>query len=557
MSSNQPAIRIEDLRVRFQERDRRVDALDGISLEVAAGEKVAVIGPSGSGKSTLIGVLAGLVEPTSGRLEVAGLSVEPNTTVPRAHYREVGLVFQNHGLVPQLSALRNVLCGRLFDYPTSGMHRFQPQDRAEAVRLLEHLGLGDRIEVPTSRLSGGERQRVALARLLLQDPSVALLDEPISALDVHWAMRAMATLDELRGGEATVVMVAHDLDVARRWADRVVFIKDGQIAAVGDPDEICRQFATGVGVELNAAPGLSGSPSTDGALDVSAEEPPALVIEAGAPPLDRPEPTDSPASMHASPGPSRTSFYGLVVAALIGAFVWAAVGVEFSASKLFGNLGNAADFIGRMFPPDVSSQVTEPVVASLIETIQMALIGTTLAAILSLPIAVMAARNVAPRWLRAVARMCLNLLRTIPSIIWGLFFVAIVGLGPFPGILALTFYAAGYLGKFYYEGIESIDMKPLRALQTVGAGRVHRFRFGVLPQVLPLLLGYTLYMFEYNVRSASILGIVGAGGIGFYLYTYINNFNYPKATTALILLLVVVTVIDALSSVLRRRLSEG
>ena len=144
-------------------------------------------------------------------------------------------------------------------------------------------------------------------------------------------------------------------------------------------------------------------------------------------------------------------------------------------------------------------------------------------------------------------------MRTIPSIIWGLFFVAIVGLGPFPGVLALTFYATGYLGKFFYEGIESIDLKPLVALRTTGASRLHVFRYGVFPQVLPLLTSYTIYMFEYNVRAASILGVVGAGGVGFYLYSYINNFTYTKAATTLLMLLALVTVIDTASSRIRAK----
>lgn len=529
------AISVDDLRVEYLDRGRKVRAIDGVSLEIRRGEKVAVIGPSGSGKSTFIRVLSGLIEPGEGHVEVAGRTLGSSRNIPREHYRDVGLVFQSHGLVPQLSARRNVLCGRLFDYGAAAVG-FRSEHDELAEKHLRHLGLGERIDVPVGRLSGGERQRVALARLLLQDPKVALLDEPISNLDVHWATRAIDALQELRDGEATVVMVAHDLDLARMWADRVIYLRDGRVVADGDPDTVCRQFE-----EL-------GDTSEASAQDDHEADEADTTNKAGS----AAEP-DEPLS----PGMNRKGFYALVCAGLIGAFIWAAIGVEFSASRLFGNWDNAVDFLGRLFPPDFSDGVTEPVLKSLVETIQMALLGTSLAAVLSLPIAVMAARNISPAWLRTGARLVLNLLRTVPSIIWGLFFVAIVGLGPFPGILALTFYASGYLGKFYYEGIESIDIKPLRALKTVGAGRVHRFRFGVLPQVTPLLLGYTLYMFEYNVRSASILGVVGAGGIGFYLYTYINNFNYAKATTALLALLVVVTAIDALSSMLRQRLGQS
>jgi phosphonate transport system permease protein len=243
-----------------------------------------------------------------------------------------------------------------------------------------------------------------------------------------------------------------------------------------------------------------------------------------------------------------------VLAALAAAYVWAARGVGFGSARILGNLGSAGDFLARMLPPDPS--VTPTVAASLVETVQMALLGTTLAAVLALPAAMLAARNVSPPPVQWAARLVLNALRTVPSLIWGLFFVAMVGLGPLPGILALTFYAAGYLGKFYYEGIEAIDPRPRLALRTVGASALQRFRYGIFPQVTPLLLGYTLYMFEYNVRAASILGVVGAGGVGYYLYSYVNSFQYDRATTALLLLLLVVTAIDALSSWLRRRIQE-
>ncbi|MFW5967041.1 MAG: phosphonate ABC transporter, permease protein PhnE [Persicimonas sp.] len=550
MSADNTAIRVENLSVRFEGREGEVRALEDVSLQVRAGERVAVIGPSGGGKSTLIRVLAGLVAPSEGTVEVAGRRLDGPESVPRSHYRDVGLVFQNHGLVPPLSALKNVLFGRLYDYGATGPMRFGEDDRIRARRHLKHLGLADRIEAPVSHLSGGERQRVALCRLLLQRPSVALLDEPLSSLDIHWARCALDALDELGGEESAAVMVLHDLDLARRWADRVIYLEDGRIISEGEPDAMCTRFEDAVGPtgDARGANGELESSDDAAAASLTSGEP----IIADEPP--GPKPGESPDE---TPGLRSKTFYALIAAALVAAYVWAARGVEFSATEIFANIDDAVDFVGRMLPPDISEGVTQPVFDSLVETIQMALIGTTMAAIVSLPIAVMAARNVSPKPLRAVARVVLNLLRTIPSIIWGLFFVAIVGLGPFPGILALTFYAAGYLGKFYYEGIESIDTKPLVALKTVGAGRIHRFRYGVVPQVTPLLLGYTLYMFEYNVRSASILGIVGAGGIGFYLYTYINNFNYAKATTALLMLLVVVTIIDWLSSYLREKLSES
>ena len=536
------ALKVQNLSVRYGKGDDAVDALRGLDFTVEYGERVAIIGRSGSGKSTLMRVMSGLQQPDEGLVRIGEHTIGPKITPARSIYAEVGLVFQNYGLVPQLSALQNVLCGTFHGrHGLAGMVGFEEDDRLRARKLLTDLGLAERMHTRASKLSGGEQQRVAIARLLHQQPRIMLLDEPVASLDVHWAAQVVDRMAAAHGGEATVIMVLHDLAMARRFADRVIFLQDGEILFDGPPDEACRIFE-----EMPAAPA-----SADGSLDA-----PPATHKSG------PQPVAALATRAATPndlkGPGlgglwgKTSFYVTIAILVVALYVWAALGVQFSVSRIFSNLDHAVDFGQRMFPPDFG--VTGTIAQSLIETIQMALVGTTLAAFLSLPLSVMAARNISAKPIQAGARLVLNGLRTVPSIIWGLFFVAIVGLGPFPGILALTFYASGYLGKFYYEGIESIDMAPLKSLRTVGASPLQRFRWGVFPQVLPLMLGYTLYMFEYNIRAASILGIVGAGGIGFYLYTYINNFQYDRAATALLLLLVVVTIIDAASSRLRARL---
>ncbi|TXD38950.1 phosphonate ABC transporter, permease protein PhnE [Lujinxingia vulgaris] len=530
-------VRVEHLQLNYERDAQRVEALRGISFDVNAGERVAIIGRSGGGKSSLMRVLSGLLSPSAGTVEAAGFRMEAGRLPPRAMYEQVGLVFQNYGLVPQLSALQNVLCGRLLHQRSaSSLLHFPGEDRDQARALLEELGLGERLHTRSSRLSGGEQQRVAIARLLHQNPRVMLLDEPIASLDVHWARMA---IERLAGGgpqsaERALIMVMHDLNMARQFATRVIVLHHGEILFDGDPDQGCRLLEE-----------LESRDATDGEVEIAVNE---AAADATAP-----SDASAPAPLPIDGLWGKTSFYVVLMLLIAGLYIWSAMGVDFSVARIFGNADHAANFLSRMLPPDFS--VSANVGKSLLETVQMALIGTTLAAIVSLPIATLAARNISARPFQVVARLILNLLRTIPSIIWGLFFVAIVGLGPFPGILALTFYAAGYLGKFYYEGIESIDPRPLQALRTVGATPLQRFRFGVFPQVLPLMLGYTLYMLEYNVRAASILGVVGAGGIGFYLYTYINNFQYDRAATALLFLLAVVTVLDAASSRLRARLA--
>lgn len=529
-------IEVRDLHIRYG-AEKEITALNGISFSIAPGERVAIIGRSGGGKSSLMQVLSGLLPPDEGEVHINGHRLTATEKAKRELYQDVGLVFQNYGLVPQLTALQNVLCGGLGDLsPLRSMGRFPAEDIERARELLVEFGLGERIYTRSSRLSGGEQQRVAMARLLFQNPPIMLLDEPVASLDVHWARRALERVMAAQDGKSTLIMVLHDLPMARQYADRVILLHGGQILFDGDPEEACCQMEM---LEI------SKGRATDGTIS-----PPAAIEPLAAPAQPAPALTALPQAPDGPP--SRAAFYILGLAMALGLYIWAAMGVEFSLSRIFSNAHHGADFIRRMLPPDFG--VTSTIVDSLIETIQMALIGTTLAAVISLPIAVLAARNISSLPVQILARTLLNLLRTVPSIIWGLFFVAVVGLGPFPGILALTFYASGYLGKFYYEGIESIDPRPLVSLRTVGTTPFQRFRWGVFPQVLPLILGYTLYMLEYNVRAASILGIVGAGGVGFYLYNYINNFQYERAATALLLLLALVTVLDFASSHLRARL---
>jgi phosphonate transport system permease protein len=254
--------------------------------------------------------------------------------------------------------------------------------------------------------------------------------------------------------------------------------------------------------------------------------------------------------------PQQTRLLRLGIGAVvIAVYIWAFQGLKLDWGLLRSSWPYMTDFVSRLWPPDPS--VLHVAVRALIETVQMSLWGTTLGAILSVGLAVISARNLAPRWLRWLANLLQNLVRSVPSIVLGLFFVAATGLGAPAGTLALGIYTVGYLAKFYQEAIEAVEPGSLEALQVSGASRLQVAQYGILPQVLPLALGYTLYMFEYNIRSASVLGVVGAGGIGFELVNYIRGFEYPKATMMMVVLLVVVTVIDVLSSQLRRKLEAG
>jgi phosphonate transport system permease protein len=210
------------------------------------------------------------------------------------------------------------------------------------------------------------------------------------------------------------------------------------------------------------------------------------------------------------------------------------------------------DFIRRMLPPDPS--VLGQAFYGALQTVQIAIVGTIVAAVLAVPLALSAARNTAPRWLFYGVRSALNAFRAIDTLVYALFFVAAVGLGPFPGVLAVIVYTATVLAKLFSEAIEAMDPGPVEAVQAVGATRLQVLRWGVLPQLGPEFVSFTLYRFETNIRAAAVLGFVGGGGIGFYIQTYLRLLNYPAASTVLLVLVVMVMLVDFTSSRLRSRL---
>ena len=238
--------------------------------------------------------------------------------------------------------------------------------------------------------------------------------------------------------------------------------------------------------------------------------------------------------------------------ALGAVFVWSAVATEVSLGRMVEGLPYMWDFVRRMVPPDLS--VLGNAVRGAIETVQIAIVGTAVAAVLALPVGFAAARNAAPRWLFYSSRLLLNAFRAVDTLVYALFFVAAVGLGPFPGVLAVIVYTATVLAKLYSEAIEAIEPGPVEAVRATGATRLQVLRWGVLPQLAPQFLSFTLYRFETNIRAAAILGFVGAGGIGFYVQTYLRLLNYPAAASVLLVLVALVMVIDFASSGLRARL---
>ncbi len=190
----------------------------------------------------------------------------------------------------------------------------------------------------------------------------------------------------------------------------------------------------------------------------------------------------------------------------------------------------------------------------LLETLAMSLAGTTLAVLAALPLSAVAARRLGPAWLSLPVRGALNAARAIPALVWGIVFVAAVGFGSLPGALALTCHSTGMLGKFFAEILEHADPAPGYALASLGVRPLGVLRFGLLPQCLPRMLDVVLYRAEHNVREATTVGIVGAGGIGLEIVTAFHLFAYREALALLIVLLILVTAFDQMGSLLRARL---
>jgi phosphonate transport system permease protein len=244
----------------------------------------------------------------------------------------------------------------------------------------------------------------------------------------------------------------------------------------------------------------------------------------------------------------------LVRLALLAAFVLVCCGYVglFDARRLREGVPSIVSLVGEMLPPDLSE--ARRWVRPLLDTLAMSVAGTALAVTFSVPLGLLAARNTTPHPLvYRAARGLLNALRTIPELILGIIFVAAVGFGPLPGVLALGLHSIGMVGKFFAEAVEHADEAPVQAVRTTGASPLQVIIHGILPQVLPRLADTTVYRWEYNFRASTVMGAVGAGGIGLELMAALRIMHYQSVSAILLLILGMVTLVDGLGSYLRRR----
>lgn len=248
----------------------------------------------------------------------------------------------------------------------------------------------------------------------------------------------------------------------------------------------------------------------------------------------------------------RRGFTGFAAGALVaGAVLWALVTTDVELSRLVTAGPRIGEFLGRMFPPDAS--VMEEIVKGSAETLRIAILGTLGAVFLSVPLGILASETMAPATLHRSIRTTLALIRAIPLILVAMLMVGAVGLGPLPGIIAVAFHATGMLAKFYAEAIDGVSRAPIAALESAGAGPLLQLRYAIWPQMAPVAARDTIFRFELNLRESLILGIVGAGGIGFYIQTYVRSFQYDKAASVTLAVIVMVVAIEAINVALRRR----
>jgi phosphonate transport system permease protein len=238
---------------------------------------------------------------------------------------------------------------------------------------------------------------------------------------------------------------------------------------------------------------------------------------------------------------------------------WAAVllllagswkGADMRPLDLIRDSGNMAKYASDFFPPDFSDW--RMYVQEMIITLQIAVWGTALAVVSAVPLGLLASANISPWWIHQPVRRVLDSFRAINEMVFAMLFVVAVGLGPFAGVLALWIHTSGTLAKLFSEAVESIDPQPVEGIRSTGASALHEIVYGVIPQVMPLWISYTLYRFEANVRSASVVGMVGAGGIGVVLWEIIRGFQYAETAAVMIIIIVTVSMIDLISARIRK-----
>ena len=243
---------------------------------------------------------------------------------------------------------------------------------------------------------------------------------------------------------------------------------------------------------------------------------------------------------------TRLLMWGGLLAVLAGSWQ----GADMRPMALLQDAGNMAQYASSFFPPDFRDW--RYYLSEMVVTVQVAAWGTALAVLFAIPFGLLCSSNIVPWWIYQPVRSLMDATGAINELVFAMLFVVAVGLGPFAGVLAIFVHTTGILAKLFSEAVEAIDPQPVEGIRATGARAIDEIVYGVIPQVLPLWISYTLYRFESNVRSASVVGMVGAGGIGVVLWEIIRGFYYAQTCAVMIIIIVTVSMIDVISARIRK-----
>lgn len=243
-----------------------------------------------------------------------------------------------------------------------------------------------------------------------------------------------------------------------------------------------------------------------------------------------------------------TSWY-LSWGVLLGLLAWSWQGADMRPMELWRDAGNMKTYAAEFFPPNFGHW--RIYLDEMLVTVQIALWGTALAVVTAVPMGLLASSNIVPWWVYQPVRRVMDAFRAINEMVFAMLFVVAVGLGPFAGVLALWIHTSGILAKLFSEAVEAIDPQPVEGIRSTGASALHEVVYGVIPQVIPLWISFALYRFESNVRSATVVGMVGAGGIGVVLWEIIRGFQYAETCAVMLIIIATVSVIDLVSARIR------
>jgi len=252
----------------------------------------------------------------------------------------------------------------------------------------------------------------------------------------------------------------------------------------------------------------------------------------------------------AKSGPQHSLGWYVSWGLLLSVLAWSWQGADMRPMELWRDSGNMKTYAAEFFPPNFGHW--RMYLDEMRVTLQIALWGTALAVITAVPMGLLASSNIVPWWVYQPVRRVMDAFRAINEMVFAMLFVVAVGLGPFAGVLALWIHTSGILAKLFSEAVEAIDPHPVEVIRSTGASALHEILYGVIPQVTPLWISFALYRFESNVRSATVVGMVGAGGIGVVLWEIIRGFQYAETCAVMLIIVATVSLIDLISARIRK-----